>query len=177
MKTRSVSEPVSFFAECACGRVAFEALGTPLTTLACYCDDCQGAAEAVEALPGGQSGMLPDGGTIATIFRRDRVRCVRGDALLIEHRLRPSSPTRRVLSSCCNCSLTARFDNWMPHVPLRSFAPTAAVRAPDICTFTKFAPTPASFLHAAPRYATLSPGFALKLALATVQNLARSTFS
>ncbi|MDB4975996.1 MAG: hypothetical protein JWN48_4337 [Myxococcaceae bacterium] len=162
-----------FLAECACGQVAFEGSGRPMVTLACYCDDCQSAAQQIDALPGGRSGASSDGGTMCAIFRRDRVRCVRGADLLLPHKLRAASPTTRILSACCHCSMTAQFDNWLPHVPLRSHAAGAPRLMPQICIFTKYAREPGAIVHQAPRYRLLAPGFALKLALATAQNLTR----
>ena len=36
---------------CACGNVAVEAIGTPITSVICYCDDCQEGARQIESLP------------------------------------------------------------------------------------------------------------------------------
>jgi hypothetical protein len=166
MKEAPMTDQAVFCAECACGRVAFEATGSPISTLACYCDDCYAAATQIAALPGGQSGMGADGGTLSALYRRDRVRCVRGKELLREHKLRPSSPTTRLFSACCHCSMTARFDNWFPQLPLRSYAPSAVPLVPELCMFTKFARAPADIAHPAPRHASVSPGLVLKLALA-----------
>jgi len=49
-----------------------------------------------------------DGGTDYVLYRKDRVQCVTGQEYLEEHRLKPDSPTRRVIATCCNsqCSST-----------------------------------------------------------------------
>lgn len=165
---------VSFIAECACGRVAFEARGKPMTKVACYCDDCQAAARQVEARPGGRSGMGADGGTLSILYPKDCVRCVRGEELLEQHKLTPRSPMTRLISSCCQCSLSAQH-RWMPQVPLRSFAREATPIEPLLCIFTKHAPALDTIAHAAPRYSSISPGFALKLAGASAAQLLLSS--
>jgi hypothetical protein len=156
-----------FHAYCACGGVELEGRGAPMVSLACYCDDCQAAGKLIEALPNGRSGMRADAGTVSVLFRKDRVRCVRGSELLVEHRLRPSSPGARLVAACCNCSMSARFDNWFPHVPLRTFSRNVELMKPEICIFTRYAPDATRILHDVPRHAGISPGFALKLAAAT----------
>jgi hypothetical protein len=158
-----MSRPQEFLAECACGRVAFAGRGKPMVALACYCDDCQAAARYVESLPAGRSGMGSDGGTLSVLYPKQQVRCVRGAELLREHKLTPSSQTTRLISGCCACSLSARFDSWFPHLPLRTFAAGAEPIVPSLCIFTRDAPSPANIAHAAPRYPKISVGLALKL--------------
>jgi glycosidase len=36
---------------CTCGRVRCQAIGAPIVSLVCYCDDCQEGARNIEALP------------------------------------------------------------------------------------------------------------------------------
>ncbi len=52
---------------------------------------------------------MPDGGTGFVLVRSDRVRCVKGGDKLQEHRLKPDSPTRRVLATCCNSPMFLEF--------------------------------------------------------------------
>ncbi|WP_269932723.1 hypothetical protein [Aminobacter sp. HY435] len=65
-----------------------------------------------------------DGGTDFALYRKDRVRCARGADLLREHRLTASSPTRRVLATCCNAPMFLEFKNghWLS-VYRRRFRP------------------------------------------------------
>jgi hypothetical protein len=42
-----------------------------------------------------------DGGTGLILYRKDRVQCTTGQQYLEEHRLKPDSPTRRVIAKCC----------------------------------------------------------------------------
>jgi hypothetical protein len=160
-----------FVAACACGRVAFEARGEPITSVACYCASCRTAALQIEAMPNGQSGMGADGGTLSLLYRKDRVRCVRGSDLLIEHKLSPTASTRRVVSACCHCSLTARLGRWFPHVPLRSFAADALPIVPRTCLFTKHALHLAPIAHSAPRHGGVPLHLLFALGVATFEQV------
>ncbi|UVC19192.1 hypothetical protein IHQ72_30360 [Mesorhizobium onobrychidis] len=99
----------SWTATCVCGRVLLEAGGKPIVSAACYCASCQSAGRQLEALPGAPPLLEADGGTSVVLFRRDRVRCVRGHDLLAEHRLEPSSKTRRVVATWCNSAMFLDF--------------------------------------------------------------------
>ena len=94
-------EYLRLLASCACGQVEIEAVGAPIASTICYCDDCQAAAALIEAMPGAPSFREPDGGTSLIVFREDRVRCVRGEANLKKLKLREEltdeSKTRLVL--------------------------------------------------------------------------------
>ena len=87
---------------CRCGQVRIEAQRAPVAAIRCYCRSCRTAGIALSQLPGAESMVEPDGGTDYSLFRKDRVHCVSGQGLLAEHRLKPSSPTRRVVATCCN---------------------------------------------------------------------------
>ena len=50
-----------------------------------------------------------DGGTDYVLYRKDRVQCVAGQEYLEEHRLKPDSPTRRVMATCCNSGMFLDF--------------------------------------------------------------------
>jgi hypothetical protein len=159
----------TFHAYCACGRTEHEALGAPVVALACYCDDCQAAAGQIDAMPEGKSGLGADGGTISVLFRKDRVRCVRGQELLVGHKLRADSDTTRMIASCCNSNVLTRFDNWLPIVALRTFAREGTSIAPQISIYTKFAPELDKIVHAAPRHAKMPPSLGMKVLANAVQ--------
>lgn len=157
-----------FQAHCACGRVVFEATGVPMSTLACYCTDCQAAGEQIAALAGGGHGGLgEDGGTVSVVFRKDRVRCVRGSELLVEHKQRPESATKRMIASCCNSNVSTQFDNWTPVTLLRTFSVNVDSMKPEMCIYTKDAPDLSKIMHGVPLRPRASGGFILRVLAAT----------
>ncbi|RFU49580.1 GFA family protein [Paraburkholderia sp. DHOC27] len=96
---------------CACGQVVYEAKGAPITSVICYCDDCQEGARQIELLPHAPPVQEPDGGTAYLAYRKDRVTCVRGQSLLRHHKIRAGSATNRVLATCCNSAMLISFDD------------------------------------------------------------------
>jgi hypothetical protein len=96
-------------ATCRCGKVELAAVGRPILGACCYCASCQEAGRRFEQLPSAPSVLTPDGGTDYLLYRKDRVQCVAGQEFLEEHRLKPESPTRRVLATCCNSPMFADF--------------------------------------------------------------------
>jgi hypothetical protein len=59
---------------------------------------------------GGPPPLLePDSGTGMILYRKDRVQCVKGQEYLEERRLKPASPTRRVVATCCNSAMFLDF--------------------------------------------------------------------
>jgi hypothetical protein len=94
---------------CRCGKVKLEAVGRPILTASCYCASCQEAGRGFEQLPSAPPVLNADGGTDYVLYRKDRVRCVAGQEYLEEHRLKPDSPTRRVIATCCNSPMFLDF--------------------------------------------------------------------
>jgi hypothetical protein len=87
----------------------FETVGRPILTGSCYCASCQEAGRRLEGLPSAPPVLNPDSGTDFVLYRKDRVRCVAGQEYLEEHRLKPESPTRRVIAACCNSAMFLDF--------------------------------------------------------------------
>ncbi len=102
-------------ASCRCGAVAFEAVGAAIVTAACYCTSCQEAGRRIAELAGAPPVLRADGGTDFVLQRKDRVRCIRGGERLHEHRLKPGSPTRRMVAGCCNSAMFLEFSkgHWL----------------------------------------------------------------
>ena len=96
-------------ASCRCGKVELEILGPPILRGICYCADCQEAGRRLQATAGAAPVLADDGGTDYVLYRKDRVRCVRGGDLLEERRLQPKSPTRRMVARCCNTPMFLDF--------------------------------------------------------------------
>ena len=96
-------------AACRCGAVKLEAAGKPMLHAVCYCASCQAAGRGFEQLAAAPPVLDADFGTDFILYRKDRVRCVQGAERLQEHRLKPESPTRRLVASCCNSAMLLDF--------------------------------------------------------------------
>jgi hypothetical protein len=104
-----VNQQQQLSATCQCGRVKFEATGSPILTGTCYCTSCQQAGLQFGQLPAAPPLLDPDSGTTMILYRKDRVQCVTGQEHLGEHRLKPDSPTRRVIATCCSSPMFLDF--------------------------------------------------------------------
>jgi len=93
---------------CNCGIVSFEALGMPILSGMCYCDDCQAGSRQMEAL-GADSTCAADGGTHYLTWRDDRLKCLTGSDHLKGHKLRNNAPTERMLTTCCKTPMFLKF--------------------------------------------------------------------
>ena len=105
----SVKQHISLTASCRCGAVVLEVTGPPIVHTACYCASCQEAGRRIEQLPDAPPVLDADSGTDLVLYRKDRVRCVQGGERLEAHRLKPESPTRRVVATCCNSAMFLDF--------------------------------------------------------------------
>lgn len=97
------------FATCQCGEVKLEAAGPPILSVSCYCASCQEAGRRFEQVASAPLVLDPDSGTGFILYRKDRVQFVVGQEHLQEHRLKPASPTRRVVATCCNSAMFLDF--------------------------------------------------------------------
>ena len=103
----------TFVARCRCGVVEVRARGQPILVTACYCDDCQAAAQRIAA-SAGITPADPDGGTELMVFRRDRIACTQGVDRLQAVRLSDTSKTRRMIAGCCTTPMYLAFDDKRP---------------------------------------------------------------
>jgi hypothetical protein len=94
---------------CACGRVRCQAVGAPILSAVCYCDDCQKGGQDIERLPNAAPVLDADGGTSYLSYRDDRFSCVSGADLLVGHKIKDSAPTQRFVASCCNSGMFLKF--------------------------------------------------------------------
>ena len=94
---------------CTCGKVVLEVTGRPIIAAECHCTSCRTAGERLSHLPGALQVRGPNNGTPYVLYRKDRVRFVRGAEWLREFRLTPESHTRRVVATCCNTPLFTEF--------------------------------------------------------------------
>ncbi|MDF2115623.1 hypothetical protein PY365_08585 [Roseiarcaceae bacterium H3SJ34-1] len=86
-----------------------ETIGQPIMAAACYCTSCRKAGRLFEQLPFAPPVLNETGGAEYLLYRKDRVQCVAGQEYLEERRLKPESPTRRVLATCCNSAMFVDF--------------------------------------------------------------------
>ena len=98
-------------AECSCGKVKIEVLGPPIMHTACYCNDCQVGGHQIEALPGAALVLDSDGGTSFLLRRRDRVGNGSVEQFLRPYKIKESSPTSRLVATCCNSAMYLDFEN------------------------------------------------------------------
>jgi len=153
-------------AACSCGSVELEASGIPITSVVCYCDDCQTGSRHIESLPNAAPVLDPDGGTAYIVYRKDRIRCSRGAALLKSYKIRTESVTNRVFAACCNSAMFVNFDDskhWVDvyRARLRGEVPPVQMR---VCT--KFRRAASEIPHDAPSYPMWSYRFLAKLLFA-----------
>jgi hypothetical protein len=94
---------------CQCGKVVLGVAHSPILAASCYCSSCQQAGQEFEKLPSAPPVRDADGGTPLVLYRKGRVRCEAGREHLAEFRLKPDSPTRRVIATCCNSPMFLDF--------------------------------------------------------------------
>ena len=153
-------------ASCRCGGVEIEAVGRPIAAAVCYCDDCQAAAKQIEALPGAAAFRQSDGGTALVVYRKDRVRCLRGEAMLRTLKLRDDSPTNRRLAGCCNSVMVLDFDDGKHWVDIYAARVQGTAPKPQMLVCTKFSATTPANPDGIPTYSGYSPKFIFKLLMA-----------
>ncbi len=94
---------------CTCGNVEFDAIGAPILSAACYCDDCQEGARQIEALPNASPVLDGDGGTEYLLYRKDRMKLSKGGDLLRHYKIKDDSATIRAVTTCCNSAMFLEF--------------------------------------------------------------------
>lgn len=96
---------------CTCGRVRLEASKAPIIASECQCTSCRTAAAIFESRPDCPTFREANGGTQYVLYRKDRVRFVVGAEHLKELRLNATTPTRRVVATCCNTPIFLEFSS------------------------------------------------------------------
>jgi hypothetical protein len=133
-----------------------------MMTVICHCTSCRTAGQAFDA----QSPVGPivdaAGGTPVVLWRKDQVRCVRGTALLAAHRLRPDSPTRRMVASCCGTPMFGDFTKGFWVSMYRGRVPDGP--SPSMRVMTRDAPAGMAFPDdGMPRYKGRPAKFLIRL--------------
>lgn len=100
---------------CSCGQVQLQLDKTPILAAECHCTSCRTAGRRLQQLSAAPQVIEDNGGTQFVLYRKDRVHFTRGLELLREHRLTPTSPTRRVVASCCHTPVFLEFQrgHWL----------------------------------------------------------------
>jgi hypothetical protein len=132
--------------------------GVPIVSNICYCADCQKGSHQIEELPNAGLVMDPDGGTAYILYRKDRIECSKGAALLKSYKIKENSVTNRVVATCCNSAMFMNFDKgrfWVSayRARFRGDVPPLQMR---ICT--RFKPAVVVLPNDVPSY----PGYPLR---------------
>ena len=159
----SVPPKNNMTAACSCGTVELEVIGVPITSVVCYCDDCQEGSRQLQALPNARPVQDPDGGTAYILYRKDRVKCSKGALHLKSHKIREDSATNRVIATCCNSAMILNFDDGKHWVDVyrsrfKGDLPPLQMR---ICT--KFKPANSAVPSDVPGYSTYPFKFLARL--------------
>jgi hypothetical protein len=158
---------------CVCGQVAYEAIGAPITSVICYCDDCQEGARQIESLPHAAAVQDPDGGTAYLAYRKDRVRCLKGASLVRRHKIREGSATNRVIATCCNSAMLITFDDGKHWVDLYRSRCTSEVLPVQMRICTRFIPDGRTIPTDVPYHSRYPMSLIAKLVLARIAMLLR----
>ena len=168
----SEAQKTRLSARCSCGSVELEAVGTPIMSVACYCESCQEGSRQIEALPKGRPISDPDGGTAYVLYRKDRAAYTKGTSLLRGYKLRDESPTKRVVAACCNSPMFLEFEkgHWLSvyRTALRGDLPPLEMRV-----HTKSKPKGSALPNDIPNYQGYSARFMAKLFAAWIAMVLR----
>lgn len=122
---------------CPCGATAFALASDPIVVAECHCASCRAAGVRMEALPIRE----PNRGTPFALWRKDRVRCLRGAEPLCTFGLTPDATAERVVAACCHAPMHLSFKggHWLSLYARRW--PDGVGPAPELRTMTRDAPT------------------------------------
>ena len=119
---------------CGCGKAALTLHQGPFIATECHCTSCRTAGEALAELPLARPMIGQNGGTHFVLYRKDRVTFSKGLDVLAAYRIKPDSPTRRVVASCCNTPIFLEFQNGHWLSLYGSLWPDGAVPPADLRT-------------------------------------------
>jgi hypothetical protein len=155
-------QPPSNAAVCRCGETVIELTGHPIQSVICYCESCRTAARGFERDLGAPQTVNASGGVDYCLYRKDRVQIARGAHHLRAYRLKPDSPTRRVVASCCSAPMFVDFTpgHWLTIFRDRLSGQTPE---PQICVMTRDKSEGLPLSNAIPAYDRLSPRLMIKL--------------
>jgi hypothetical protein len=159
---------------CVCGQVVVEAIGAPIASVVCYCDDCQEGARQIRSLPNAVSIEEPAGGTAYLAYRKDRVTTLKGASLLRRHKITENSATNRVIATCCNSAMLLSFDDGKHWVDLYRSRCEGDVLPVQMRICTKFKPDGRTIPTDVPQHSRYPLSLLVKLVLAKAAMLLHS---
>lgn len=142
---------------CSCGNVELEVTGDPLLCASCHCADCYEGSRQIEALPNAGPVLDSYGGTPHMVYRKDRVRYLKGTQLLKRLKIHDDSPNR-VYAACCNSYMLLDIPGPMPAVPVFRGRFQGEIPQLEMRINAKFKPDAANIPRDVPCY----PSFPLK---------------
>jgi hypothetical protein len=148
---------------CACGQVDLEVVGAPIISAECCCNSCRAAAARLQTLPGIPPMLGPHGETRFVLYRKDRVRFLKGVEHLKDLRLTPKAKTRRAVATCCNTPVFLDFQggHWLSLYG--SLWPAGALPPLALRTMTSDLPDASVLPEDVPNYKRQSVSFFAKL--------------
>ncbi|MET3924295.1 hypothetical protein [Devosia sp. 2618] len=152
--------------KCACGQFQLDVIGEPIINAECHCTSCREAGARLASVPPAFPLREPNGGTHYVLYRKDRVRFPDGTDNLAQFHLTPTSPTRRVLTKCCNTPVFTEFSSghWLSlYAGLWAGRPLAPL---DLRTQTGNVPPDVQLTNDVPAGAMATAGFYARLLVA-----------
>jgi hypothetical protein len=148
---------------CACGQLHLEVTGAPIVRAECHCNSCREAGARMRALPAAPTFQEADGSTRFVLYRKDRVRFLQGAERLAAFRLKPESPTRRAVATCCNTPVFLEFKggHWLSFYPC--LWPAGSLPPPQLRTMTSDLPKGTALSGDVPSGTLHTLGFFAKL--------------
>ncbi len=96
---------------CACEKVQIEVAGAPIISAECHCNSCRAFGARLQREQGSPPFLEANGGTRFNLYRKDRIRFIKGTDLLGEVFLTHDAKTRRVIATCCNTPIYLEFSH------------------------------------------------------------------
>ena len=155
-------EPQSSLAVCRCGETTIALSGGPIQSVICHCESCRTAGRAFERDLGAPQTVDAEGGVDYCLYRKDRVKIAQGAHHLREYRLKPDSPTRRVVASCCGSPMFLDFTpgHWLTIFRDRL---SGSAPAPRMRIMTRDKPEGVALSDSLPAYDGQPPRLMIKL--------------
>jgi hypothetical protein len=158
----NVKGRLAMVGRCSCGNVEFEVLGEPILCASCHCADCHEGSRRIEALPNAAPILDSYGGTQHVVFRKDRVKFLKGTEFLKTLKVDDDSP-KRVYAECCNSYVLLDIPSPMPAVPIYRGRFEGKIPQLEMRINAKFKPNAVNIPYDVPSYSSFPLKFVRKL--------------